>query len=110
MTLIRSGNLLAAIPPELSEEQVHTLATAGAARVERIVSRGQASPAGFWYDQDQPEWVALLQGAAALEYADGTVQDLQAGDWVLIPAHVRHRVLRTSCEPAAVWLAVFLPG
>ena len=78
----------------------------GDCRIERIVSRGQASPAGFWYDQDQDEWVALLQGKACLKWDDGSQSELVEGDWVLIPARRKHRVEWTSCDPPCIWLAV----
>lgn len=79
-------------------------------RIERIISTGQASQAGFWYDQSEDEWVAVLQGSAALEWADGKVQELATGDCLLIPAGKKHRVARTSAEPACIWLAVFMPA
>ena len=76
-------------------------------RIERIVSTGQASPPGFWYDQPDDEFVVLLAGAARLCFEDGDVTlDMKAGDWVEIPAHVRHRVERTQADPPTVWLAV----
>ena len=76
------------------------------ARMERIVSRGQASPPDFWYDQNEDEWVMLMTGTATVAFADRRVK-LCAGDWLRIPAHCRHRVASTSED--AVWLAVFLP-
>lgn len=77
-------------------------------RAERIVSRGHASPDGFWYDQDEHEWVLLLSGAAELEYADPPRRErLAPGDAVLIPAHCRHRVAWTDPGHDSVWLAVF---
>ncbi len=76
------------------------------ARVERIVSTGQATPAGEWYDQPGDEWVALLTGRATLRFDDGSIAELVPGDWLLIPAHVRHRVEATSEDPPCVWLAV----
>lgn len=100
-------NLLAELPGELSEERVDALAPVGSARVERIVSTGHASPPGFWYDQDEAEWVAVLQGAGRIEYDDGAVDDLVAGDHTFIPAHRRHRVAWTSPDGPTVWLAVF---
>lgn len=72
-------------------------------RLEHIVSRGAASAGSFWYDQDQPEWVALLRGAAVLEFADGSLE-LRAGDCLRIPAGLRHRVAGTSAD--AVWVAL----
>ena len=41
-------------------------------RIERIISHGHASPADFWYDQAQHEWVIVLKGAARLQFEDGT--------------------------------------
>jgi len=108
--MTQRGNLFQRLPPAEAEEKFETLSDLPGARVERIVSRGQTSPPGFWYDQAWDEWVVLLQGKAALKLAepDETI-DLAAGDWVMIPAHRRHRVERTSVEPAAVWLAVHSP-
>lgn len=76
--------------------------------IERIISSGQASPPGFWYDQQQDEWVVLLQGRAGLAWDDGRAITLQKGDWVFIPAHTRHRLEWTSREPPCIWLAVHL--
>ncbi|MBX9680415.1 MAG: hypothetical protein K2X38_16780 [Gemmataceae bacterium] len=59
-------NLLADVPLGLAEEQFLPLLAGSAFRVEQIVSHGRASPEGFWYDQDEHEWVLLLQGRRAL--------------------------------------------
>ncbi len=88
------------------EELVTVLHEDERVRIERIVSTGQCSPAGFWYDQQEDEFVALLAGRAVLRFADGT-QTLAAGDTCLIPAGCRHRVEETSTDPACVWLCVF---
>lgn len=79
-------------------------------RIERIISAGQSSPPGFWYEQTEDEWVAVLQGNAALEWSDGSLQELAPGDHLLIPAGKKHRVARTSAEPPCIWLAAFLPA
>lgn len=100
-------NLLADIPADLPDELVDVLASSPAVRVERIVSRGHASPAGFWYDQAEHEWVLVVAGAATLRFADGRRLELGPGDWIDIPAGVRHRVDRTSADEDTVWLAVF---
>jgi len=52
------------------------------------------------------EWVILLQGEDQLSYADDTRLKLKAGDYLLIPAHTKHRVEHTSIEPPCIWLAV----
>lgn len=90
------------LPDELCDVLLHT----DGVRMERIVSTGQASPEGFWYDQEEAEWVVLLQGEAELGFEHG-VKTLQAGEHILLPAHCRHRVNWTSREPACIWLCVF---
>lgn len=74
--------------------------------IERIISTGQTTPPDQWYDQERDEWVVLLQGEATLGYGDGSTKVLTAGDWVLIPAHQKHRVEYTSVNPPCIWLAV----
>ena len=99
------ANLFADLPVSLPSEIVTTLLETASVRIERIVSHGHASPAGFWYDQDQNEWVVVLQGAARLQFEDETVAMI-AGDCVHIPAHKKHRVEWTTADEPTVWLAV----
>ena len=103
-----NGNLFAGIDEEKRDEELlTTLAERPGGRIERIVSTGQASPPGFWYDQDWGEWVVLLSGAARLRFADeAEARRLAPGDWVDIPAHCRHRVEWTDPDQPTVWLAV----
>ncbi|MGB6428379.1 MAG: cupin domain-containing protein [Methyloceanibacter sp.] len=76
-------------------------------RVERIVSTGQATPEGQWYDQDTDEWVVVIAGAARLRLEnEDEDRELGEGDWVLLPAHCRHRVTWTRTEPPTIWLAL----
>jgi cupin 2 domain-containing protein len=102
-------NLLAALPTSLAEEMVQTLNPPGPVRIERIVSTGQCSPPGFWYDQHEAEWVMVLCGAGRIEYDDGAVEHLAPGDHTFIAPHRRHRVAWTSPDEPTVWLAVFYP-
>lgn len=88
------------------DEVFETLMQNPELKIERIVSAGQVSAEGFWYDQDQHEWVLLVQGEARLVWEDGRMQDLKAGDCLLIPAHEKHRVEYTSQQPPCIWLAV----
>lgn len=106
-----TGNLLAEVPDRLEAEEFRTLLETGAVRIERIVSTGQATPPGSWYDQAWDEWVLLLAGRARLRL-DGEAEDraLRPGDHLLIPARVRHRVVATSTEEPTVWLAVHVGG
>jgi cupin 2 domain-containing protein len=101
-------NMLKDIPDKQDEEDVLNLLKTGTVRVERIVSRGHASPPAFWYDQDEGEWVVLLKGAAVLEFEGDTEPlRLSPGDHVNIPPHRRHRVAWTAPDEPTVWLAVF---
>jgi cupin 2 domain-containing protein len=102
-------NLFTDIPTKVPAELCTTLLTAPGVRIERIVSRGQASPEGFWYDQTQDEWVVVLKGAARLRFEDGELE-LTPGDFVNIPAGKRHRVEWTMPDEPTVWLAVFYDG
>jgi cupin 2 domain-containing protein len=108
--MVRVHNLFAEIPTGGDEEFLEELLRRGGVRIERIVSRGQASPPGFWYDQDEDEWVLLVKGSAVLGFSDGTRIPLAPGDHLLIPRHARHRVERTDPEGETVWLAVHLGG
>ncbi|MFT4097438.1 MAG: cupin domain-containing protein [Rhodoblastus sp.] len=105
--MIRSGNLLADLLASLPDERIDTLLARSGLRIERIVSTGQASPPGFWYDQPQDEWVCVIAGAAAV-LVEGEAQPrvMKAGDWLEIPAHVRHRVAWTDPTRHTVWIAV----
>ena len=100
------SNLYDDVPIALPQELTQVLFAAQNVRIERIVSHGQASPPGFWYDQADHEWVVLLAGAARLQFDDGVV-DLKPGDFIEIPAHRRHRVEWTTPDVPTIWLAVF---
>jgi cupin 2 domain-containing protein len=101
-------NLFRELPDARDGEVIATLLTAPGLRIERIVSWGQASPAGFWYDQPQAEWILLLAGAARLRFADEAGdRALAPGDCVTIAPRRRHRVTWTDPETQTVWLAVF---
>lgn len=101
------ANLLRDLPAAAPEEIVSVLAAGEGARIERIVSTGQATPEGQWYDQDRPEWVLLLSGAARLRFAEPeALVALRPGDHLTIPARCRHRVEWTDPDGPTVWLAV----
>ncbi len=89
-----------------NKELFESLVSADNILIERIISTGQTTPPGEWYDQDRDEWVILLQGSASLAYANGTDIKLTTGDYLFIPAHQKHRVEYTSSEPPCIWLAV----
>lgn len=96
--------------PRQSDEIIDILLAKPGVRIERIVSTGQTSPPGFWYDQHEAEWVAVLRGAAQLRFADEEEdRPLAPGDWVYIAPRRKHRVAWTDPAQATVWLAVFFP-
>ena len=100
-------NLFADLPSGTGGEQFAELLSRPGVRIERIVSYGHASPPGFWYDQPQAEWVLVLRGAARLRFADEPApRGLEAGDFLEIAAHRRHRVEWTAPAVPTVWLAV----
>ena len=102
-----SGNIFANLPARLPMEEATVIAERAGAVVERIVSTGQASPPGFWYDQDWAEWVLVLSGAAGLSIeGEAAPRRLGSGDYVELPPHVRHRVEWTDPDRPTVWLAV----
>ena len=100
-------NIFDAIPAELPQELIEQIVGHGDVRIERIISHGHASQEGFWYDQDQDEFVLLLKCEAELEFEDGTMH-LKPGDYLTIAAHRKHRVKWTTPEQPTIWLAVHL--
>lgn len=100
-------NLFENIPSKAGEEIFETLLQTKAFKLERIISTGQATPAGQWYDQDKDEWIVLLSGKAGLLF-EGSKEPhvLHPGDSLLVPAHARHRVEWTAIETETVWLAL----
>lgn len=102
MEFLKTGNIFDH-PEKGVVEEFYPLLTSPAFKLEKIVSYGQITPEGQWYDQDNDEWVMLLKGSATLRF-DSQRLSLQAGDFLTIPAHVRHRV--EECSDDAVWLAL----
>jgi cupin 2 domain-containing protein len=104
---MNAENLLDGVPSELPEELFTTILRARSFRIERIVSQGHCSGQGFWYDQEEHEWVILLEGSAAIQFeCDPEPVQLRPGSYLNIPAHARHRVVCTSPTERTVWLAI----
>ena len=100
------GNLYQQIPNNLDKEHFQTLAGSNNVKIECIVSKGHRSPETGWYDQENSEWVVVLQGAAIIELDDGNQIELKPGDYVEIPARQRHKVSWTDPNTETIWLAV----
>ena len=106
--MVKTGTLKHDLPARpLPDEVVDLLVERQDLRIERIVSTGQTTPEGHWYDQETDEWVLIVTGAARLRIeGEQSDRELGEGAWILIPAHCRHRVTWTRAEPPTVWLAV----
>jgi len=105
--VIEGGNLFDGIPADLSEEHFTPLLATTTIRIERIVSRGQATAPDRWCDQPQPEWVVVLAGSAGVQFeGEAAPRTVNKGDYLHIPAHARHRVAWTDADEPTVWLAV----
>ena len=100
------ANLFDHLPAPSQHEDFMELLSRQGARIERIVSTGQSTPAEVPYDQDHDEWVLLLRGAAGLWIDGEEERDLRPGDHLLIPAHRLHRVTWTAMDEPTVWLAI----
>ncbi|MHA3050774.1 cupin domain-containing protein [Acinetobacter sp. ANC 4641] len=104
---MNSLNIFDLIPNDLSLEVFEDIVHSSTVRIERIVSKGHCSPDIGWYDQDENEWVMVVEGKAVLEFEDGSKCELSTGDYINIPAHVKHKVIWTDSNQITIWLAVF---
>lgn len=108
MTPFTTHSIFTDIPKQLPEELSQILLKTPTIRIERILSQGQASPEGFWYNQEQAEWVMLLQGQARLSFADSGSIEINPGDYLFLPAFCKHRVDWTTPDQVSIWLAVHI--
>ena len=100
-------NLFNDIPEKSDQEFLDILLQKDSIKVERIVSRGHSSPENFWYDQDKNEFVLLISGYAGLIFDDGTKINLKPGDYLIIPAHKKHRIEFTDPIEKSIWLTIY---
>ncbi len=100
-------NFFSKIPHKIPEEIFSTIIQTKNITMERIISKGHASPENFWYDQEKNEWVMILKGQATLKFQEkDEIVELKAGDYIDIPAHYKHRVEWTDPDVETIWLAV----
>jgi cupin 2 domain-containing protein len=100
------NNIFAALPDKQEKEFFEVLQHSENIRIERIVSIGHTSPKTGWYDQAENEWVIIIKGEAIMTFEDKKVT-MQAGSYINIPAHTKHKVSWTKPQQETVWLAVF---
>ncbi len=104
---MKIANIFSPLPENLEHELFDTLVQKGDFKIERIVSKGHSSPDSGWYEQQQDEWVIVLQGSALLSFPDAEPVHLNVGDHVCIPAFCRHQVSWTDPDIKTIWIAVF---
>lgn len=105
---MKTHSVFSGIPKDMPDEIFETITASGTVKIERIVSRGQTTPQDTWYDQDLNEWVILLRGSAEILFdTEPEPITLMPGDYLLIPAHRRHRVTRTDGDEPTIWVAVY---
>jgi cupin 2 domain-containing protein len=100
------ANLFRVAEPRSNDELFEDLLRRPGVRIERIISHGHTTPPDRPYVQAWDEWVLVIQGLAKLDLEGSGLQTLQAGDYLLIPAGISHRVTYTS-EPT-IWLAIHI--
>jgi len=105
--IVMKKNIFDNIPSNIPEEIIESLIDSDGIKIERIISKGHVSPKDFWYDQDKNEFVILLKGRATLLFENDEQIILSAGDYIIIPAHKKHRVEWTVPETETIWLAIF---
>jgi len=77
-------------------------------RIESIVSTCRNTES---MSQSEDKWFILLNGKASIEFEASTQEDLRnllPGDYHFVPRGQKHRVVETSTEPKAVWLAIYI--
>jgi len=103
---MKPDNIFSIRPANLENEALDVLINNSNVTIERIISKGHRSPETGWYDQEKNEWVMVLRGGAELTFADQTIVRLEAGDFIHIPPHKKHRVSWTDPDQETFWLAV----
>jgi len=100
------NNFFADFPEFSNKEIIEKILSTENLIIERIISYGFNSPEDFWYNQNNDEWVILLEGLAEIEFKDGKTVELSKGDYIYIPAYTEHRVKKCSKNPNSIWLAI----
>jgi cupin 2 domain-containing protein len=99
------GRLRAADSAPITGEHEYRLVELGHVVIDQILSGRLDSPID--YEPDVDEWVVVLAGAATVELKGEAIR-LEAGDWILLPAHAPHRLVET--DPGTNWLTVTATG
>ena len=104
---MKPSNIFDSIPEDMQAEVFEDIVRLPNLRIERIISKGHTSPETGWYDQDENEWVMVIDGQATIEFNDGYFVALRKGDYLNIPAHTKHKVSWSDPNQITIWLVVF---
>lgn len=103
---MKKYNIFEEIIIDKNEEKFFEIFKNETIKIEKIVSNGQTSPQNFWYEQEENEFVLVLEGFAILQFEDKDIE-LKKGDCLNIKAKQKHRVKFTSLDEPTIWFAVF---
>ena len=103
---MQKSNILSNIPTNLNQEIFQDIISNDNIKIERIISKGHKSKEDEWYNQEKDEWVMVIKGNATLTFEDAEDVDLGEGDYINIPAHMKHRVSWTDAKVETIWLAI----
>ena len=103
---MKISNIFNNIPQNLNEELFEDIICKDEIKIQRIVSQGHTTAENEWYNQENHEWVIVLQGGATISFEDEDDVHLKSGDYLHINAHKKHRVTWTSKSEQTVWIAV----
>lgn len=102
----KTTNIYESIPKNLDKEVFEKLISKDTINIERIISKGHISPESGWYNQNNDEWVIVLQGEAVLSFENSEDVRLKSGDYINISANTKHKVSWTAPDIETIWLAV----
>jgi cupin 2 domain-containing protein len=100
------NNIFKNISDSLPDEVFETIIKTEDIQIERIVSYGHITEKDKWYEQNKNEWVIILKGKASIRFENESLHELNVGDYINIPAHIKHRVEWTEEDSKTIWLAV----
>lgn len=103
-------NIFADLPAFEQGEIFETLLKNKTITIERIISVGKVSQETDWYDQESDEWVMILKGQAKLSFEHQPTVYLNEGDYINIPAHLKHKVSWIDPSIKTIWLAIHYPA
>lgn len=109
MSSLKIENIFFNLPDAGKREAFKVLFKSRNLKIERIVSKGQATPESTWFKEKTGEWVILLKGKARLVFKNNKETFiLKPGDYIYIPANTSHRVAWTNLKQKTVWLAIHI--